>query len=88
MGKPWRAFRFSAGATGLRVERRAGSVKRYLVQTWGIANENLISIGYGKSKLKDPDDPRSAINRRVQVLNVAAPVNSDVSNREAKPEPH
>lgn len=50
-------------------ERRAGAVKDYLVRTFGIAPERLVSYGRGKSLLKNESDPMAAENRRVQVVN-------------------
>ncbi|MBC7037475.1 OmpA family protein, partial [Salmonella enterica subsp. enterica serovar Enteritidis] len=29
-----------------------------------------VTVGYGKSKLKDPSQPLSEVNRRVQVVNM------------------
>ena len=52
-------------------ERRADSIKRYLVDKYGIAGSDLVTVGYGKSKLKDPANPISEANRRVQVVNMA-----------------
>ena len=51
-------------------ERRADSIKRYLVDKYGIAGADLVTVGYGKSKLKDPAS-RWTVNRRVQVVNMA-----------------
>jgi outer membrane protein OmpA-like peptidoglycan-associated protein len=51
-------------------ERRAESIKRYLVDKHGINGTDLVTVGYGKSKLKDPDHPMAATNRRVQVANM------------------
>jgi outer membrane protein OmpA-like peptidoglycan-associated protein len=53
-------------------ERRADSIKRYLVEKFGIAGTDLVTVGYGKSKLKDPNVPTAEANRRVQVVNMAA----------------
>jgi outer membrane protein OmpA-like peptidoglycan-associated protein len=50
-------------------ERRAAAVKDYLVRTFGIAPERLVSYGRGKSLLKNSTDPFAAENRRVQVIN-------------------
>ena len=36
-------------------ERRADSIKRYLIDKFGIAGADLVTVGYGKSKLKDPE---------------------------------
>ncbi len=53
-------------------ERRADTIKRYLVQNYHIAAADLITVGYGKTKLKDAQDPTDPINRRVQVINTEA----------------
>jgi outer membrane protein OmpA-like peptidoglycan-associated protein len=50
-------------------ERRADSIKHYLVDKSGIAAADLVTVGYGKTKLKDPDHPLAEVNRRVQVVN-------------------
>jgi outer membrane protein OmpA-like peptidoglycan-associated protein len=52
-------------------ERRADSIKRYLTDKFGIAGTDLVTVGYGKSKLKDPGNPMAEANRRVQVVNMA-----------------
>jgi outer membrane protein OmpA-like peptidoglycan-associated protein len=52
-------------------ERRADSIKRYLTEKFGIAGTDLVTVGYGKSKLKDPNAPTAEVNRRVQVVNMA-----------------
>jgi outer membrane protein OmpA-like peptidoglycan-associated protein len=52
-------------------ERRADAIKRYLVDKYGVASGDLVTVGYGKSKLKDPGQPMSEANRRVQVVNMA-----------------
>jgi outer membrane protein OmpA-like peptidoglycan-associated protein len=51
-------------------ERRADSIKKYLVDKFGIAGSDLVTVGYGKSKLKDPSNPLAEVNRRVQVVNM------------------
>jgi outer membrane protein OmpA-like peptidoglycan-associated protein len=51
-------------------ERRADSIKKYLVDKYGIAGTDLVTVGYGKSKLKDPSQPLAEVNRRVQVVNM------------------
>ena len=53
-------------------ERRADAIKRYLVDKYGIAGSDLVTVGYGKSKLKDPNQPMAEANRRVQVVNMQA----------------
>ena len=51
-------------------ERRAETIKRYLIDKYGLAGKNLIAVGYGKTKLKDAANPTDAVNRRVQVVNM------------------
>jgi len=51
-------------------ERRADTIKHYLVATYGIAGNDLVTVGYGKTKLKDASNPTDPINRRVQVVNM------------------
>jgi outer membrane protein OmpA-like peptidoglycan-associated protein len=50
-------------------ERRADSIKHYLVEKSGIPAADLLTVGYSKSKLKDPANPLAEVNRRVQVVN-------------------
>ena len=51
-------------------ERRAESVKQYLIVRYKLPAANLISVGYGKTKLKNTNNPFAAENRRVQVINL------------------
>ena len=51
-------------------ERRADTIKRYLTEKYGINGSELVTVGYGKSKPKDPNAPLDPINRRVQVVNM------------------
>jgi outer membrane protein OmpA-like peptidoglycan-associated protein len=51
-------------------ERRADAIKRYLVDHYHIPAESLLTVGYGKSKLKNPKNPTAPENRRAQVVNV------------------
>jgi outer membrane protein OmpA-like peptidoglycan-associated protein len=51
-------------------ERSADSIKRYLSDKFGIAGSDLVIVGYGKTKLKDPSRPLAKVNRRVQVVNM------------------
>ena len=53
-------------------ERRADSIKRYLTEKYGINGTDLVTVGYGKSKLKNPNAPTDPVNRRVQVVNMAS----------------
>jgi outer membrane protein OmpA-like peptidoglycan-associated protein len=52
-------------------ERRADSIKRYLIDKFSIAGPDLVTVGYGKTRLKDPSNPLAEVNRRVQVVNMA-----------------
>jgi outer membrane protein OmpA-like peptidoglycan-associated protein len=52
-------------------ERRADSIKRYLTGKYSIGAADLVTVGYGKSKLKDAANPLAEVNRRVQVVNMA-----------------
>jgi len=51
-------------------ERRADTIKRYLVDNYRVPSGDLVAVGYGKTKLKSSQDPTDAINRRVQVVNM------------------
>ena len=53
-------------------ERRADTIKKYLVEHYGINGSNLVAVGYGKTKLKNPNAPMDPTNRRVQVVNMEA----------------
>ena len=61
-------------------ERRAAAVKEFLVRSFGIAPERLVSYGRGKSALKNSSDPLAPENRRVQVIN-----NGVMAGAERKP---
>lgn len=60
----------SAGFNQELSERRADSIKRYLVDHYNIPAESLVTVGYGKSKLKNAKNPSAAENRRAQVVNM------------------
>ena len=51
-------------------EKRADSVKRYLVDRFRIPSSTLVTVGYGKTKLKNESDPFASENRRVQIVNM------------------
>ena len=53
-------------------ERRADTIKKYLIEKYGIAAADLVTVGYGKSKLKNAANPDADENRRVQVVNMAS----------------
>jgi outer membrane protein OmpA-like peptidoglycan-associated protein len=52
-------------------ERRAEAVKRFLAEKYGIEASNLVTVGYGKTQLKNPSGPFASENRRVQIINAA-----------------
>lgn len=52
-------------------ERRAETVKRFLVANYKIAPDLLVTSGYGKAGLKNSADPFAPENRRVEIVNVA-----------------
>lgn len=51
-------------------ERRAESVRQYLVEKHNLDMSKLIAIGYGEEQLKLPDAPNDGENRRVQIVNM------------------
>ena len=51
-------------------QRRADSVKAYLIKHFNIDPARLRVIGYGKEQLKDQGEPFASINRRVQIINL------------------
>ena len=55
-------------------DQRADAVKRFLVEQYKIPAPELITVGYGKSQLKNPDHPFAAENRRVRVVTLTANV--------------
>lgn len=50
-------------------ERRAEAVKRLLVDQFGLPPTTLVAVGYGKTHLKNQEDPFGGENRRVQIVN-------------------
>lgn len=52
-------------------ERRAETVKRFLIENYKVAPDLLLTSGYGKAGLKNAADPYAAENRRVEIVNVA-----------------
>jgi outer membrane protein OmpA-like peptidoglycan-associated protein len=63
----------SSGSHDHNVElskRRAEAVRGYLVATYGIPAARLQAVGKGPDAPLDPADPTSAVNRRVQIVNL------------------
>jgi outer membrane protein OmpA-like peptidoglycan-associated protein len=55
-------------------QRRADAVRQFLIEGFQLAPANLVARGFGETRLKNPGDPNSGENRRVQVINWSAPV--------------
>ena len=51
--------------------RRADSVKRYLMEKFSLVPDRLVTAGYGKTRLKNKDNPKAPENHRVEVVNMA-----------------
>jgi outer membrane protein OmpA-like peptidoglycan-associated protein len=51
-------------------ERRALAVKDFLIAVDHIDPAKLAAVGFGERRLLDPDDPNSARNRRVEIVNL------------------
>lgn len=52
-------------------ERRAQAVRDFLIKEFRLETRKLVSVGYGKERLKFPAKPFAAENRRVQIVNLA-----------------
>jgi outer membrane protein OmpA-like peptidoglycan-associated protein len=52
-------------------ERRATMIKQYLVENFHLSAANLRTVGYGKTRPKNPLDLNAPENRRVEVVNLA-----------------
>ena len=57
-------------------DQRAKAVAGFLVENFHIDPKQLVAVGFGEEKLKNPENPLAAENRRVQVVNMA---NKDVA---------
>ena len=53
-------------------ERRAETVKKFLIDNYHVSTDTMISTGYGKRELKNSTDPFAPENRRVQIVNMAS----------------
>lgn len=54
-------------------ERRALSVKQYLIKVHGISEQRLIEKGFGEKRLLNSEHPEDGVNRRVQITTLALP---------------
>jgi outer membrane protein OmpA-like peptidoglycan-associated protein len=52
-------------------QRRAESVREFLIANFGIDGSKLVAKGFGLQRLKNPRQPLAAQNRRVQVVNLS-----------------
>lgn len=50
-------------------DRRAQSVRQFLIEHFKIVPDNLVARGFGETQLKNPRNPRGPENRRVQIIN-------------------
>jgi OmpA-OmpF porin, OOP family len=51
-------------------QRRAESIRNALIDPFGVNPGILEAIGMGEEQLRDPRNPTSGVNRRVQLINV------------------
>lgn len=51
-------------------QRRAETVRDFLIETFGIPASRLVAVGFGFEQLKNPHDPRADENRRVELINL------------------
>ncbi len=51
-------------------KRRADAVRDYLAVYYGLTITRFETVGYGETRLADPSRPRSASNRRVEIVNL------------------
>lgn len=51
-------------------QRRANAIREALVTTFRVPEDQLEAVGLGEEDLRDPKEPESEINRRVQLINV------------------
>lgn len=52
-------------------QKRAESVRQYLIANFGIDGAKLVATGMGSKHLKNPQWPLAAENRRVQIVNLS-----------------
>ena len=68
-------------------QRRAASVKAFLVETYKVDEGRLSVIGFGEEQLKNKEDPLADENRRVQIVNTGSGAVAEGKPAEAAPEP-
>jgi outer membrane protein OmpA-like peptidoglycan-associated protein len=52
-------------------QRRAESVRQFLIANFNVDAKKLIAKGYAFQHLRNPKDPLAAVNRRVQIVNLS-----------------
>lgn len=57
----------NAGYNQQLSKRRAVAARNYLIETFAIDPNRLLTIGFGEARLRDAANPTSGINRRVEV---------------------
>ena len=55
-------------------EKRAAAVKDYLITHFNLTPEQLVVVGYGAERLKNPKAPFADENRRVEIVNMSSSV--------------
>lgn len=50
-------------------EKRAATIKAYLIREFKLTDDKLMAVGFGYEKLKNATNPNADENRRVQVVN-------------------
>lgn len=50
--------------------RRAMAVRQHLVDIHGLSSTRMMVTGFGFERLKDSQNPTSAVNRRVELINI------------------
>ena len=53
--------------------RRARTVAAHFTETWDISPARLVIVGHGEDRPRDPANPESGVNRRVEIVTLAAP---------------
>jgi len=59
-------------------ERRVTAVHKYLVEIHSVDSTRIKAMGYGEARLKDPLNPNSGVNRRVEVAVIYLPANEQL----------
>lgn len=54
-------------------QKRAESIKQFLIDNYNMSSEQLIVVGYGQDRPKNKSNPYAAENRRAEIVNVKTP---------------